>query len=104
MEWGLLLLSEKQEIEKKKAAKSSWVGTVGERVTLTSAEAKLLTSWDTMYGVTFMYQFTDEAGNIYIWKTGNIIEETRVSLKGTVKAHGEFNGIKQTELTRCRVN
>ena len=94
---------EKQEIEKKKAAKSSWVGTVGERVTLTSAEAKLLTSWDTMYGVTFMYQFTDEAGNIYIWKTGNIIEETRVSLKGTVKAHGEFNGIKQTELTRCRV-
>lgn len=95
---------EKQEIEKKKAAKSSWVGTVGERVTLTSAEAKLLTSWDTMYGVTFMYQFTDEAGNIYIWKTGNIIEETRVSLKGTVKAHGEFNGIKQTELTRCRVN
>ena len=95
---------EKQEIEKKKAAKSSWVGTVGERVTLTSAEAKLLTSWDTMYGVTFMYQFTDEAGNTYIWKTGNIIEETRVSLKGTVKAHGEFNGIKQTELTRCRIN
>lgn len=95
---------EKQEIEKKKAAKSSWVGTVGERVTLTSAEAKLLTSWDTMYGVTFMYQFTDEAGNIYTWKTGNIIEETRVSLKGTVKAHGEFNGIKQTELTRCRIN
>ena len=95
---------EKQEIEKKKAAKSSWVGTVGERVTLTSAEAKLLTSWDTMYGVTFMYQFTDEAGNVYIWKTGNIIKETRVSLKGTVKAHGEFNGIKQTELTRCRVN
>lgn len=95
---------EKQEIEKKKAAKSSWVGTVGERVTLTSAEAKLLTSWDTMYGVTFMYQFTDEAGNIYIWKTGNTIEETRVSLKGTVKAHGEFNGIKQTELTRCRIN
>ena len=95
---------EKQEIEKKKAAKSSWVGTVGERVTLTSAEAKLLTSWDTMYGVAFMYQFTDEAGNIYTWKTGNIIEETRVSLKGTVKAHGEFNGIKQTELTRCRIN
>ena len=94
---------EKQEIEKKKAAKSSWVGTVGERVTLTSAEAKLLTSWDTMYGVTHLYQFVDGSGNVYTWKTSNYVENGTVSVKGTVKAHSEFRGTKQTELTRCKV-
>lgn len=95
---------ERMAKEKEAKLSSIWVGKEGERLTLNNLSVKLLTSWETLYGFTFMYQFTDEAGNVYIWKTGNIIEETRVSLKGTVKAHGEFNGIKQTELTRCRVN
>lgn len=81
----------------------SWVGSVGERITLSEANVKLLTSWETMYGYTYMYQFVDKAGNIYIWKTSNNVEGDTVSLKGTVKAHSDFNGVKQTELTRCKV-
>ena len=44
-------------------------------------------------------------GNVYTWKTGKYIDDTvdEMSITGTVKAHTEFRGIKQTELTRCRV-
>ncbi len=45
----------------------------------------------------------DEAGNIFVWKTGNWIEEESFIITGTVKKHEEFHGIKQTELTRCRI-
>lgn len=94
---------ERMAKEKEAQLGSIWVGKEGERLTLNNLSVKLLTSWETLYGYTFMYQFTDEAGNVYIWKTGNTVEENRVSLKGTVKGHGEFNGVKQTELTRCKL-
>ena len=67
---------------------------------------KLLTSWETMYGYTYMYKFTDNNGNIFTWKTGTWIDTESVSsvnLKATIKAHSEYRGIKQTELTRCKI-
>ena len=42
----------------------------------------------------------------YTWKTGKYLDDTtnEMSITGTaMKAHTEFRGIKQTELTRCRV-
>lgn len=92
--------------EQEAGAKSNWVGSIGNRITLADLNVKLLTSWDNQYGTTYLYQFTDEQGNIYIWRTGNWIDADlkKVSLKGTIKAHGEFNGAKQTELTRCRLS
>ena len=48
----------------------------------------------------------DENGNVYTWKTsgGIYCDESidEVELKGTVKAHNEYRGVKQTELTRCK--
>lgn len=42
--------------------------------------------------------------NVYTWKTSNCLGENSIkSLTGTVKTHTEYRGIKQTELTRCRV-
>ena len=55
----------------------------------------------------WIYSFTDEAGNIFVWKTQKCIDEQKgdhVILKGTIKAHGEFRGIKQTELIRCKIS
>ena len=89
---------------------SSWVGTEGQRIELPELQVKLLTSWDTQFGYTYLYKFTDTNGNIFTWKTGKwlgdsdeITEITKVSLRGTIKGHTEYKGIKQTELTRCKV-
>lgn len=96
--------------ELKQASKSQWIGNEGDRIELHNLQVRLLTSWDTMYGMTYLYKFIDEQGNTLTWKTGKwlgatdeITPDLRISLKGTVKKHSEFNHELQTELTRCTV-
>lgn len=100
----------KSEMEKREAAHaaevaaSGFVGQVGERLTLKAASAKLISSWETMYGTTFLYRFVDESGNVFVWKASgayNVFDG--VTIKGTVKDHSEYQGVKQTVLTRCKI-
>lgn len=90
--------------------KSVWVGVEGDRIELHNLSIRLLTGWDTQFGYTYLYKLTAPNGNIFTWKTGKwlgssdeISDKDRISLKGTIKGHNEYNGILQTELTRCRV-
>lgn len=99
---------EKREWEAKKAVQkklSRHVGDVGQRFTFKVTSFELLTSWQTDYGTTYLYKMTDEAGNVLVWKSSKWIEEPDAvkTVTGTVKAHSEFNMIKQTEITRCKV-
>ncbi len=96
--------------ELKQASKSQWIGNEGDRIELHNLSVRLLSSWDTMYGMTYLYKFIDEQGNTLTWKTGKwlgvtdeITPDLRISLKGTIKKHSEFNHELQTELTRCTV-
>lgn len=96
--------------EQKQAKKSQWVGNEGDRIEVRNMTIRLLTGWDTDYGYTYLYKFVDEQGNTYTWKTGKwlgegdeIRDDQRISLKGTIKKHSEYNGELQTELTRCKV-
>lgn len=86
-------------------AKSDYIGEIKERVSLAVKSFRELTWWETEWGTTFLYEFITEDDNILIWKTGKWIDpEKEVSaITGTVKDHKEFRGIKQTELTRCKV-
>ena len=43
-----------------------------------------------------------EHGNIFIWFTGKDIPDNVSEITGTVKAHNEFQDVKQTVLTRCK--
>lgn len=101
-------LAEKRDRElkaKDEAARSSWAGKVGDRITFKIAEAAVVTSWETMYGTTNIIKIKDEAGLTYTWKTSCYLNDTDIglTLKGTIKALNEFRGVKQTELTRCRI-
>ena len=83
---------------------SAYVGEVGTRLTLDLTAAVLLTSWYNDFGTTYLYKFADEAGNVFIWYASRPIElQERMTLKATIKAHNERNGVKQTVLTRCKV-
>lgn len=101
---------ERKAKQQKQASKSQWVGNEGDRLELHNLTVRLLTSWDTEFGYTYLYKFVDEQGNTYTWKTGKWLysgdyatEDLRINLKGTVKKHTEFNKELQTELTRCKV-
>lgn len=83
---------------------STHIGNVGDRLIFDMTSALLLTSWGGDFGTTYLYRFTDMAGNIYIWYASRTIElQEHMTIKATIKAHSERNNIKQTILTRCKV-
>lgn len=96
---------EKKEVEKevKNESTSDYVGSVGERIEFKVKSFKNIHSMQTIYGWSYMYQILDQEDNVYIWRTGKWFDEMD-TIKGTVKEHNEFRGVKQTVLTRCRVS
>ena len=100
--------------EKKKAERaadprmnSQHIGEVGERLTITCKTFDFVKSFDSEWGMSHLYKFTDENDNVFSWFSSNYIDLDEVevkTIKGTVKSHSEFNGMKETQMTRCKVN
>lgn len=91
----------------KNAGDSNHVGTEGEKI---EVELTLVDSFtfDTQFGWTCVNKMKDSDGNILVWKTKSDLccqygAGTKVIVKGTIKEHSEYNGEKQTVLTRCKV-
>lgn len=93
--------------EAEESARSQYVGEIGKRVSFKPVSVVCVTSWETMYGTTHIFKIEDADGHVFTWKTGNYISlserEPIEKITGTVKDHTEYRGVKQTELTRCRV-
>lgn len=115
--WQWLRVNETRELidlanKKLKASESAssiHVGTVGEKIEI-KAELTAVHWYDTRINyhniTTWFYTFKDESGNVFIWKTQKCIDEMagdHVMIKGTIKAHSEYNDVKQTELMRCKI-
>lgn len=97
---------EKTEKEKQREAEatSEYVGQIGQRISFNAASATCVYSGENMFGITFMYKFTDEAGNILMWSTDKALDlDNNLHVVGTIKKYEDFNGVKQTWLTRCKV-
>lgn len=88
--------------QEKAAQASEWVGDIGSRIEVKVAEVTCITGWETQWGYTKIYKIVDEAGNIFTWKTSSLVEGDIKTIKGTVKAHNDYKGTKQTEITRCK--
>lgn len=89
--------------------KSEHFGEVGKRYKNQKVyEVRILTGWGTQYGYTYLYKIVLESGNVLIWKSTNWCEESELNnvdtITFTVKAHGEYNGVKQTDVSRCKLN
>lgn len=62
-----------------------------------------MTSWETVYGFTHLYKFTTTDNNVLVWYASKCIDENAKKISGTIKDHKEYDGEKQTVLTRCKV-
>ena len=96
----------KTEREKNRAAEkaSEYIGSEGAKVSANIKSAACVYAKDTVYGTTFMYKFLSLDGNIIMWSTDKVIDTDTVdTITGTVKRYEEYNGVKQTWLTRCKV-
>lgn len=95
-----------RQIAQQSAEASQYVGEVGQKVSLTVASYRVL------YYKTFTHgRYTDETpvfkiigadGNTYVWATNTDFDEGD-TIVATIKSHSEYNGEKQTVITRGKV-
>ena len=103
------IAKQKQKYEKQLAEQqkqkmlSQHVGKVGDRIEIEVKSSRLLATISTQFNPLHLFHIVDTDNNVYIWKTANILPENTLILSGRIKAHGEYNGEKQTELTHCSV-
>ena len=100
-----IITKKEKEINKAKFGASQHVGEVGQR--LRGMNGILLSAryFNNDWGGSFVYTFK-VGDDIFTWFTQKVLEfeiNDEVELTGTVKAHTEYNGIMQTQLTRCIV-
>lgn len=87
---------------------SAHVGNIGERITFDVESTRIVTSWETDYGMMWLVKFVTTEGNVIMWRASSVnalpddLELVR-KVTGTVKDHDEFRGIKQTFVSRCKV-
>lgn len=94
----------KQEEKERLAAESDYLGSVGEKISVNFVSGREVACCETQFGLLHIYEFKDANGNMVIWKTssGKDIPESG-TVTGTVKAHEEYNGIKQTIILRAKI-
>ena len=93
---------------------SEYVGEVGDKVSL-QVELDLIRAVDTRYGVSWLTKFKTEEGSVLTWFASNkpAVEREgmyhdvevgdRVLVSGRVRDHKEYQGHKETNLTRCKL-
>jgi hypothetical protein len=98
------------EVVKRKAeaarVDAGYFGEVGKRVDL-DATVLRVTSFDTPYGTKFIVTFVTEEGQELVWKTTSDCPRSgdtgvKFAIRGTIKAHEEYKGRRQTTLTRVK--
>lgn len=92
-----------KKAERDARPESNHIGTVGNPV-VADVRVVYVRSFETSYGVSHKNVMVDDAGNTLVWWTGTVAYEVgdTMRIKGTVKSHGEYNGRKETVLTRCK--
>jgi hypothetical protein len=90
---------------------SVYVGEVGTRIKITATLVHT-TDLESDFGVTHLYKFKDESGNVLMWFASSIYWNPltgqdiamgdTIVLDASIKKHEEYKGIKQTMITRAK--
>ena len=94
----------RQEERERLAAESTYLGSVGEKISVNFVSGREVACCETQFGLLHIYEFKDANGNTVVWKSGSgkdIPESGTVT--GTVKSHEEYDGIKQTVILRAKI-
>lgn len=102
--------AQERDLVRRKEAKeivSEWVGAEKDKLELT-VTIKSIRFIDGQYGTTTLYTLLADTGHVFKWFASSKALGTETDgkvyrIKGTVKKHDEYNGLKSTVLTRCKV-
>lgn len=94
----------RQEEKEKLAAESNYLGSVGEKISVNFVSGREVACCETQFGLLHIYEFKDANGNAVVWKSSSSKDiPGSGTVTGTVKAHEEYNGIKQTIILRAKI-
>ena len=88
------------------AATSRHVGEAGERLRDIQVRCDSAREIESQWGTTILYKFHDQEGNVMSWFSSGGAELEpggQYVMDATVKAHSEFQGVPETQLTRAKV-
>lgn len=90
------------DYEAKHAVETNFFGSIGDKI---ERKVRCVASFcfAGYYGDSYLNKLIDEEGNVFVWKTGRALNGATAIIKGTIKEHNEYNGEKQTILTRCKI-
>lgn len=87
-------------------SRSQHIGQIGDKLEILLKLTKVC-SFESQWGLTYIYNFTDDSENVFIWKTTKelpeVTEGDKMVITGSLKAHSEYKGICQNVLTRCKI-
>lgn len=93
---------EKKIAEVQPECTSEWVGEVGDKIKDVKVQLLRKSSYDSRYGVSTVYNFQTESGDLLVWFTATIknfeIGDWIKIKYATVKEHSEYKGQKQTKI------
>lgn len=93
---------------------SEYIGEIGKRITIKITDLQLVTTWESDWGITHLYKFKDQNGNVIVWFASgsfgywgddgdwHLYDNSLKAIKATIKAHEERDGVKQTIVSRCK--
>lgn len=105
------LAAERKAAEKEADKASDWVGQVGQRIEAGLVLVKRISLPDYGFGPSSIYVMRDEAGNRISWKSGVSLRvagkpiEVGVAFRAkfSIKAHGEYQGVRESKVARLAV-
>lgn len=91
-----------KELRAKRSEIAKHVGTIGDR-TIFKLYVESVITCDSAFGTSFLHIMSDAEGNVYKWfsSTTTLDANKEYLLKGTIKKHGEYKGVKENVLSRC---
>lgn len=89
------------------ATKSKHYGNIGERIRKVNATLESAKTINGEWGGSILYTFKI-GDDVFTWFTQSILDDEirvgdKIILSGTIKAHTEYAGVPQTQLSRCIV-
>ncbi len=91
-----------KELQARRAEVATHVGMVGDRTRFKLHVEQVITC-EGAFGTSMLHIMSDDAGNVFKWFSSSTTLECNsdVLLKGTIKKHDEYKGVKQNMLSRC---
>ena len=92
------------DLERRASWNSQHLGTVGKRDVF-NVEVYRVAYFESAFGIVWIVTMRDEAGNAIVSKSTSFRAERgqRLTIKATIKDHGDFRGEKQTVVQRIKV-